>query len=285
MLSLPSQFSTTHDVDLASNAPNFLGSGAIPANFQENTALTPAEAPALTANYIPDQKLPYSISWNFGVQHNFRQNYVFEARYLGTRGVHLITQSHLNSIAVVTPSRSLPTYLQNPGPAALDALPLALDALRAIPHNSLAGLGFENPITAFHSRGNSIYTAWRCLELRAALHLESPHRRKYAEFFSSYLSPRRPQDFFDMRNERGTSALDRRHRFTLGAVYDTPWFKHSESWFMRNIAGNFLFSGHYTVESPEYATLQIGVDSNLNGDSAGDRTALNPKGVPNTGAL
>jgi hypothetical protein len=38
----------------------------------------------------------------------------------------------------------------------------------------------------------------------------------------------------------------------------------------------------YTVESGEWATPQSGVDTNQNGDSAGDRVILNTAGVPGT---
>src|SRR5262249_121291 len=37
-------------------------------------------------------------------------------------------------------------------------------------------------------------------------------------------------------------------------------------------------------ESPQYATVQSGIDSNLNGDSAGDRTIINPNGDAYTGS-
>jgi hypothetical protein len=38
----------------------------------------------------------------------------------------------------------------------------------------------------------------------------------------------------------------------------------------------------YTVESPEYATPQSAVDSNLNGDAASDRAIVNTNGTPGT---
>src|SRR5262249_31692003 len=46
----------------------------------------------------------------------------------------------------------------------------------------------------------------------------------------------------------------------------------------------WILSGTYTYESPQFATVQSGIDSNLNGDSAGDRTIVNSSGVPNTGS-
>src|SRR5207247_5544593 len=78
--------------------------------------------------------------------------------------------------------------------------------------------------------------------------------------------------------------LDRRYRFTLATIYDVPWFKRSSNWALKNIVGNFLVTGVYTFESPEYATVQSGVDSNLNGDSNTDRAVLNPAGVKGTGS-
>ena len=38
------------------------------------------------------------------------------------------------------------------------------------------------------------------------------------------LSPRRVQDFQNLRAERADSALDRRHRFVLSGVYELPFF-------------------------------------------------------------
>jgi hypothetical protein len=50
---------------------------------------------------------------------------------------------------------------------------------------------------------------------------------------------------------------------------------------MKNVVGNWNISGTYTYQSPEYATVQSGVDSNLNNDSAGDRSIINTAGAGN----
>ena len=50
------------------------------------------------------------------------------------------------------------------------------------------------------------------------------------------------------------------------------------------MVGNWEFAPVYTFQSPEYATVQSGVDSNMNGDAAGDRAIFNPAGVPGTGS-
>jgi hypothetical protein len=48
--------------------------------------------------------------------------------------------------------------------------------------------------------------------------------------------------------------------------------------------GGYTFSGTYTFESPQYATVQSGIDANLNGDNAADRAIVNPTGTPGTGS-
>src|ERR1700722_7340536 len=65
-------------------------------------------------------------------------------------------------------------------------------------------------------------------------------------------------------------------------VYDVPFFKDSNR-FLKNTLGNWEIAPIYTYQSGQWVTAQSGVDSNLNGDSAGDRTILNPSGVKGTG--
>jgi len=70
----------------------------------------------------------------------------------------------------------------------------------------------------------------------------------------------------------------------LNWVHDTPWFSKSSNVFARNIIGNWTLSGTYILESPQMATVQSAIDSNLNGDSAGDRAIVNINGRPGTGS-
>ena len=144
----------------------------------------------------------------------------------------------------------------------------------------------------FPYRGNSIYHGLatevtrrfsRGLLFKGAYTWSHNIDDSTADLFSTLLSPRRPQDFQNLRAERSSSFLDRRHRFTLNWIWDTPWFDGSNNWLLKNIVGNFTFGGTYTAESPQYATVQSGRDANLNGDSAGDRAILNPAGSAQRG--
>jgi hypothetical protein len=104
-----------------------------------------------------------------------------------------------------------------------------------------------------------------------------------AEIFSTYLTPRRPQDFGNLSADRSDSALDHRHRFTMTMLYDVPLFSHSSNYFMKNVVGNWEIAPIYTYQTSQNFTVQSGIDSNLNGDAV-DRTVINPNGIPGTGS-
>jgi Carboxypeptidase regulatory-like domain len=297
VLAVPPQFSTTVDVS-GLNIPNFLKNGGILPTASTGP-LDQATARANTSAYTPDQKLPYSIQWNLGIQHVFAQNYTFEARYLGTRGVHLDVQQRINKQSLVTPSQYLPTYLQAPDQATLNNLPVTLAQFQSafaaganvIP--AFAQAGFTNGGFVENSPiGNSTYHGLALqLNRKFSNHLLFIGAYTWshliddstADFNTTALTPRRPQDFQDMRSERATSALDRRQRLTFSAVYDLPWFQHGNA-LMRNTVGGWSIAPIYTYESPEYFTVQSQTDSNFNGDSAADRVIVNPAGVDATGS-
>jgi hypothetical protein len=106
-----------------------------------------------------------------------------------------------------------------------------------------------------------------------------------AEVFSTVLTPRRPQDFRNLGRDKSDSALDRRHRFVLSGIYDLPFFANNSSRFVRAVLGGFSLAGTLTFESGEKATVLSGVDANLNGDAAGDRTIINLNGAKDTSTL
>jgi hypothetical protein len=105
-----------------------------------------------------------------------------------------------------------------------------------------------------------------------------------AELFSTVLASRRVQDFQNLRAERSLSLLDSPHRLAITANYDLPFFLKSANPWLRSLLGGFSVSGTYSYETGKPFTARSGVDSNLNGDNAGDRTILNPNGQRGTGS-
>jgi hypothetical protein len=233
------------------------------------------------------------------VQRSFGKDYTVEARYVGTKGVHLFVQDQINRVTDVSPSYSIPTFFSMPSAQQLAGLNLTLGQIKstlvsmtnypASPSNAWGQYGFRNTITAYHPIGNSKYNG-------LALQLTKRYSNNFsyltnftwshalddstATVFSTELTPRRGQDFRNLSGDWASSALDRRLRFTFTPMYDVKVFS-GQGWMVKNIVGNWNLSATYTFQSPEYATVQSGVDSNLNNDSAGDRAVVNPAGTAN----
>ena len=189
----------------------------------------PAAARAAVSAYNYDQIRPYSINYTLSVQHTFRKDYTVEARYIGTKGVHLYVQDQINRVTDVTPTYSLPTFFATPTAQQLAGLSLTLgqvnSALAAMtnypasPSNSYGQYGFANTITAYHPIGNSKYNG-------LALQLTKRYSNNFsymtnltwshalddstATVFSTVLTPRRGQDFGNLGSDWSSSALDRR---------------------------------------------------------------------------
>jgi hypothetical protein len=294
ILALPPQANQTLDLNPAVRTANFLAGGGLSGTPVPIT--DPAEARAATSAFIPDQEVPYSLTWTLSFQRQFLKDYSLEVRYLGTRGIHLLTQNRLNSRAPVTETRHLPTFFSAPTQAQIDAMTLTLADLVAespfVPAYENAGFN-GNFVTGFLSNGNSTYhgaSAQLQRRFSQGFQMSASYTWSHliddttAEVFSTVLSPRRVQDFQNLRSERADSALDRRHRFVLGFIYDVPFLRNHSNGFVRTALGGWSFAGVYSAESGQKATVLSGIDSNLNIDAASDRTIRNPSGARNTGS-
>ena len=296
LLTLPPQATTTVDVT-GLDQGGFLAGGGIPPNATSAT-LTQAQARAGTGGYVPNQTRPETVQWNVGIQREFRNNYTFESRYLGTHSVHLSVQDQLNRQPVVNSSNALPLYYTAPSQATLDGLTNTLSNLTAL-YNAHGNVipaylqaGFTGIITSYQPWGNSIYHGLanqltrrfsNGLQFVTAYTWSHAMDDSTADVFSTYLTPRRPQDARNIRGDWSSSALDHRQRFTDTVIYDMPFFKNSR-WLVKNIVGNWEFAPIYTYQTGTLYDVQSGVDANLNGDSAGDRVFVNKSGEPNVGS-
>jgi hypothetical protein len=299
LLSLPPQLSSTIDCPGSSTCPagGFLAGGGIhPGPGGIATFATIADQRAATSAFVPvNQKSPKSIDWTLGIQHTFWSDFTAEVRYVGTRGIHLPAQIRLNTQSVVTPTNFLPTYTTAPSQGTLDGSTLDLNTLENenpfVPAYDAAGFN-NNFLTSYQPWASSTYHG-----LAAQLNKRFSHGFQMigaytyshliddatAEVFSTVLSPRRAQDGLNLNHDFANSILDHRHRFTLSIVYDEPFFKNGNA-FLRNTVGGWEVAPIYTYQSGQWVTAQSGIDSNLNLDTAGDRTILNPGGAKGTGS-
>jgi hypothetical protein len=283
------QYQITEDVQVA-GVPGFLAGGGLPANV---TIPNLATQRALTSAYVPDQKLPYAENWSLGIERTFAQNYTAEVRYVGTRGIQLPSQNRLNRQSIVSATNNLPLFFTPNSVSSASAPTLATvnaNGTSFVPAYTAAG--FKSSIVGFMPNSESNYNGLqtqltrrfsRGLLLNAAYTWSKTMDDATATAFSTYLTPRRAQDFRNTAGDYSRSALDHTHRLTVAVVYDLPFFK-SGTWLEKNLLGNWELAPVYTYQSPEYATVQSNVDANLNGDAAGDRVYINPAGKKGTGS-
>jgi len=276
--------------------PGFLKGGGL--SQQNVPPATQADARAATGNLIPDQVNPKVITWSLGVQHELFKDTSVEVRYVGTRSLSLPVQQRLNSASAFDPNfpggglTPLPTYFKASDVPAVVASPVdTLANFQAFNKKPLSVDGFLGTVTTFPPSGSGIYHAAsvdfmhrfaKGLYFRANYTFEKNLDNSTNELFSSFVNPRRAQDGFNFANEWGRSVLDLPQKFAMTWVYDLPNVK-TESRMLRGLAHGWEVSGTYLAQSGQPVTPLSGVDSNANGDTAGDRTILNPNGVGLTG--
>jgi len=94
------------------------------------------------------------------------------------------------------------------------------------------------------------------------------------EFFTSLLNPRRAQDTNRINDDARTSDLDVRHKFALSLIYQVPNVKSDNRW-SKTFVNGFNIGSVFLAQTGQPVTFQSGgVDSNGNGDSAGDRASV-----------
>ncbi len=293
----PPYFQQTNDVNVDSTTNGFLAGGGLSGSAVP-LPNTPRGQLAVLGSYTFGQKRPYGLTYTLGIERVFKNDYTLEVRYTGTKGVHLWNQTRLNVNARVNANNYIPTYTTMPSAPTLGTLTKTLAQVQSyitsggtadLPYNSLAAYGSEANIVAYAPQGYSSYNGLAVqltkrfsnnLSYIAAYTWSHTIDDATATNFSTYLTPRRAQDFQNLAADKSSSALDHRHRFTFTPIYDLKMFS-GRNWLLKNLVGNWTVSGTYTYESPEYATVQSGVDSNQNGDAAGDRTIINLSGNAN----
>ncbi|MBV9937816.1 MAG: TonB-dependent receptor, partial [Acidobacteriaceae bacterium] len=298
-LSLPPQFQTTVDVTGLNQSGFLSGGGILP-----NTAVGPlsvSKARFNTSGFIPDQKRPESIQWNFGIQQAFAGDYTLELRYLGSRGLFLPMQVQLNRQPVVNTQNALPLYFTAPSQATLNSLTSTLGALQTAYNNggdivpAYAVNGFNNPktpITAFMPVGNSTYHGLAAqVTKRLSNHLQFLGAYTFshniddstATVGSTVFTPRRPDNSQNLRPERASSALDHRQRLSYELLYDSPALAN-RNWLIKHVLGSWEVAPIFIYQTGTLVTPQSQIDANLNGDSAPDRVFINPSSNSATGA-
>ena len=152
-----------------------------------------------------------------GVQRVFHKDYTLEVRYVGTKGVHLWNQSRLNVAARVNGNNYIPTFFTMPSASTFASLTKTPADVKSYivpggtsgqPYNMLASLGSGANIVGYAPQGYSSYNGLAVqlnrrfsngLQYVAAYTWSHTEDDATATNFSTYLTPRRSQDFQNLR--------------------------------------------------------------------------------------
>jgi hypothetical protein len=276
------------------NNSGFLQTGGLPQTYIPPTGQ--AGARALTTSFIDNTVMPKIMTWSLGVQHEVYRNASVEVRYLGTRGLSLPVQFRLNHESAfdagIAPlptffkASDVPTSWTASTPTDTSFNNFNSNIFSNVPCTTGGGLcPFKGNITSDPPFGSSIYHAGSVsFTQRSRYGLTFNANYTYAhtldnstnEFFTSLLNPRRSQDTRQLQQDWGNSDLDVRHKFALSLIYQVPNVKSDGRW-VKTFVNGFSIGSVYLAQTGQPVTLQSGgVDSNGNGDSAGDRASVNP---------
>ncbi len=148
----------------------------------------------------------YVQSWNVNIQRELIRNLAVMAGYFGSKGTHLRISRNINQ-----PMKGVRPFvrLSNASPV-------------------LPGAALGN-ITQVEGTGNSSYNAlWITVTRRfsRSLQLNASYTWSKSIDYNSLSSPPTVvtvQDSYDLRNDRGLSDFDARHRLVLSGIYELPF--------------------------------------------------------------
>jgi hypothetical protein len=300
-IDLPPQYQTEFNIPSSCSLPappvwcatgtGFLANGGLPTTYPPPA--TALAARGITTSYVDDTVMPKILTWSLGVQHEIHTNSTIEVRYLATRGLELPVQYRRNHISYFDAGGTpLPTFLRpSDVPATYTASTPTDTAFNNFDSNAYAPYGFIGNITADPPFASSIYHAGS-IEFKQrgrGLTFDANYTYSHAidtatnEFHTSELNPRRAQDSNRIGEDRGNSDVDVPHKVAISLAYNTPKVT-IENHFVRGLLNTYLVGSSFIAQSGQPVTLQSGLDSNGNGDSAGDRVVFNPFGSGRTGS-
>ena len=261
------------------------GGGLLAVNVPPTTA---ADARAATSSLIVDQTQPKIITWSLGVQHQLFKNDSVEVRYVGTHGISLPVQIRRNveTAKMVNPNLTdLPVFFDpSKVPATITGGSTRADWAAAQGVQPFAANGFFGLLTAFDPKGFSTYHGIsgdyihrfsHGLSLRYNFTWSHTIDNSTNEFFTSFDNPRRPQDPYNLRNERGNSVIDIPRKSALSFVYEVPKV-NTESAFGQHFLNGWQVNATWLAQDGQPITPQAGSDLNGDGSSTGDRAIVNP---------
>ncbi|MGB9179494.1 MAG: TonB-dependent receptor [Pyrinomonadaceae bacterium] len=214
--------------------------------FPNTLGVFPAGLLASITTIDPQIKSSYSEQANLQIERELPSNSSLSISYIYLRGLHLILSRNIN-VPVAPASSGIPN-LGRPDPRFAN-----------ISRYESSGESTYNGMTvSFNKRAN----AWAGVRLSYTLSKTIDDAGNF--FFFS------PQNNFNLRDERGLSDNDQRHRLTLSGTFEVPATESDSS--LRRALEGFELSYIFTYGSRLPFNIQTGADRNFD-TNVNDRPA------------
>jgi hypothetical protein len=186
---------------------------------------------------------PSTQQWNLTVQRALGRNWVLEVGYVGTHGVHLRETRTNIEASIASPANPIvvtaddgtkftitqttgangPARSNNPGINGYNGMQIFAD----------------DAYSHYHSLQSTVSRRWAAGYFQAAYTFS-----KSTDATSSGNTALNTafNDESDLRNSRGLSDFDRKHRFVVSYRYDLPFFKDEQGW-RRTLLSGWAISG------------------------------------------
>jgi hypothetical protein len=191
-------------------------------------------------------EFPRTYQWNFNVQRQLSANDLFTLAYVGSVANHLTLNRGMNLVP-----RGLDHAIQ-------DDLIGGADIYDYRPYQGFAGILVIDQIA--RSNYNSLQASYRH-QVSHGLSLGANYTWSHAIDNAGSQYNQQTQDEYNPFRWRGNSSLDRRHIFTMGFLYDLPFFKNSSAW-LKNSIGGWQVSGITTFMTGTPLDILCGTGDN-----------------------
>jgi len=211
-------------------------------------SVTAALNPLATVDSISNNlRNPLTSQWNLNVQRELPGNFIFTAAYVGTRGEHLYVNQQFNP--GVDGTRIIPTQ---------GSIIVRTNGADSIYH------GGQFSVERRFSHGLSLRAAYTYSKL---IDDGSEVFTLAGQLTSTSANP------FSQASDRGLSEFDRRQRFVMAYVWQTPSIQGDSMGMkaLRAVTGHWEWSGILTAQSGIPETIYTGTDTNEDLNSGDDR--------------
>jgi hypothetical protein len=215
----------------------------------------------------PDAKGPTTYTWNLSIQHQFGNDWLVSAAYMGTQSAHIWVSRQLNPAVVLPCPNGVPASCNTTGNTNQRRLAYLI--------NPAVGFGDRLAfVDMFESGGTSSYnglilTAQKRLSRGVSFNVNYTWSHCIGDVTIASLVGGTGGTYTDVNNRRfdrgncatptldGNQATDRRHIFNLTSLLESPRF---ENRIVRLLGSDWKLSTAYRFLSQAFLTVTSGID-------------------------